>query len=33
MKKEFETRFTTYIANVMLKFQDREAIMTPYNIK
>jgi hypothetical protein len=27
MKKEFETRFTTYIANAMLKFQDREVIM------
>jgi hypothetical protein len=33
MKKEFETRFTTYIANTILKFQDREAIMAPYNFK
>jgi hypothetical protein len=31
--KEFETRFSTYIANTMLKFQDREAIMAPYNFK
>jgi hypothetical protein len=33
MKMEFETRFTTYIANTTLKFQDKEAIMAPYNFK
>jgi hypothetical protein len=33
MKKEFETRFTTYITNAMLKFQDRETIMAPYSFK
>jgi hypothetical protein len=33
MKKEIEIRFTTYIANTMLKFQDREAILAPYNFK
>jgi thermostable 8-oxoguanine DNA glycosylase len=27
MKKDFETRFATYIANTMLQFQDREAIL------
>jgi hypothetical protein len=33
MKKDFEARYATYIANAMLKFQDREAIMAPYNFK
>jgi hypothetical protein len=33
MKKDFEARCATYIANAMLKFQDREAIMAPYNFK
>jgi hypothetical protein len=33
MKKDFETRFATYIANTMLQFQDREAIMAPYKFK
>jgi hypothetical protein len=33
MKKDFEARYATYIENVMLKFQDREAIMAPYNFK
>jgi thermostable 8-oxoguanine DNA glycosylase len=31
VKKDFEARFATYIANTMLQFQDREAIMAPYN--
>jgi hypothetical protein len=30
MKKDFEARYTTYIGNAMLKFQDMEAIMAPY---
>jgi hypothetical protein len=33
MKNDFEARYTTYIANAMLKFQDREAIMAPYKFK
>jgi hypothetical protein len=33
MKKDFEARYITYIRNAMLKFQDREAIMAPYNFK
>jgi hypothetical protein len=33
MKKDFEARFVTYITNTMLQFQDREAIMAPYNFK
>jgi hypothetical protein len=33
MKKDFEARYATYIGNGMLKFQDREAIMAPYNFK
>jgi hypothetical protein len=33
MKKEIETSFTTYIANTMIQFQYREAIMAPYNFK
>jgi hypothetical protein len=33
MKKDFEARYATYIRNAMLKFQDREAIMAPYNLK
>ena len=33
MKNDFEARYAIYIANAMLKFQDREAIMAPYNFK
>jgi hypothetical protein len=33
VKKDFEARYATYIANAMLKFQDKEAIMAPYNFK
>jgi hypothetical protein len=33
MKKDFEARYATYIGNAMLKFQDREGIMAPYNFK
>jgi hypothetical protein len=33
MKKEIETSFATYIANTMIQFQDKEAIMAPYNFK
>jgi hypothetical protein len=33
MKNDFEARYATYIANAMLKFQDREAIMAPFNFK
>jgi hypothetical protein len=33
MKKDFEARYATYIGITMLKFQDREAIMAPYNFK
>jgi hypothetical protein len=33
MKKYFEARYATYIGNAMLKFQDTEAIMAPYNFK
>jgi hypothetical protein len=33
MKKDFEARYTTYIGNALIKFQDREAIMAPYNFK
>jgi hypothetical protein len=33
MKKDFEARFAAYIGNTMLQFQDREAIMAPYNFK
>ncbi len=33
VKKDFEARYATYIANAMLQFQDREAIMAPYNFK
>jgi hypothetical protein len=33
MKKDFEARYPTYIKNAMLKFQEREAIMAPYNFK
>jgi uncharacterized protein YeeX (DUF496 family) len=33
MKKDFEARYATYIGNALLKFQDREAIMAPYNFK
>jgi hypothetical protein len=31
--KEIETSFATYIANTMIQFQDKEAIMAPYNFK
>ena len=33
MKKDFEARYATYIGHAMLQFQDREAIMAPYNFK
>jgi hypothetical protein len=33
MKKDLEARYATYIENAMLKFQDTEAIMAPYNFK
>jgi hypothetical protein len=33
MKKAFEARYATYIGNALLKFQDREAVMAPYNFK
>jgi hypothetical protein len=33
MKKDFQARYPTYIKNAMLKFQEREAIMAPYNFK
>jgi hypothetical protein len=33
MKKKIETSFATYIANTMIQFQDKEAIMAPYNFK
>jgi hypothetical protein len=33
MKNDFVARYATYIANATLKFQDREAIMAPYNFK
>jgi hypothetical protein len=33
MKNDFEARYATYIANAMLKFQDKKAIMATYNFK
>ena len=33
MKKDFEARYATYIGNALLKFQDKETVMAPYNFK
>jgi hypothetical protein len=33
MKRDFEARYATYLGRAMLQFQDREAVVVPYNSK
>jgi hypothetical protein len=33
MKKDFEARYAINIGHTMLEFQDKEAIVVPYNFK